>query len=490
MDIDAHRANTEVSIDQHVERRVVALGRSLDDRTAIYLDTNFWIILRECAAGKRTDPAALELVHRLRTLVAEGKVFCPVSESHLLEFLKQDDMKSRLETARMVDELSLGVALLEHRMRMGTEVAHFVHAFKGDADDLHPLRHLVWSKLGYVLGFVHPSETGFDAETELAIQKAFFDQMWTTSFEEMFKTIGTGSPPDGLNFDTSRLNQGVVQNADQIRSFAQAYAAELGGAVELGAEIAMEVTGYLYNKKTGGQPPQRGSPEWQKFWNQWANLLLVALKKRTQVRQQLRTLHNRMGPTFSSKNGVRYRFYISTALRGRTQRAGSVSRISAPEIESLVEAEVRSKLNADGTTVEKLFERIQRVTVLASQIRIALGGRNTNKRPIEIPWTPKPKGHAEIKRVPSGMETDPKLLKAIVRAQAWLNQLSAGHHTSIENLAAAAGYNPKVVRQGLRLAFLAPELAAAALDDETPIRLRQIPKLLPLSWREQRQSID
>jgi hypothetical protein len=199
---------------------------------------------------------------------------------------------------------------------------------------------------------------------------------------------------------------------------------------------------------------------------------------------------NRMGPTFSSKNGVRYRFYISTALRGRTQRAGSVSRISAPEIESLVEAEVRSKLNADGTTVEKLFERIQRVTVLASQIRIALGGRNTNKRPIEIPWTPKPKGHAEIKRVPSGMETDPKLLKAIVRAQAWLNQLSAGHHTSIENLAAAAGYNPKVVRQGLRLAFLAPELAAAALDDETPIRLRQIPKLLPLSWREQRQSTD
>jgi hypothetical protein len=199
---------------------------------------------------------------------------------------------------------------------------------------------------------------------------------------------------------------------------------------------------------------------------------------------------NRMGPTFSSKNGVRYRFYISTALRGRTQRAGSVSRISAPEIESLVEAEVRSKLNADATTVEKLFERIQRVTVLASQIRIALGGRNTNKRPIEIPWTPKPKGHAEIKRVPSGMETDPKLLKAIVRAQAWLNQLSAGHHTSIENLAAAAGYNPKVVRQGLRLAFLAPELAAAALDDETPIRLRQIPKLLPLSWREQRQSID
>ena len=53
---------------------------------------------------------------------------------------------------------------------------------------------------------------------------------------------------------------------------------------------------------------------------------------------------NRMGPSFSSKNGVRYRFYVSTALRGRKHKAGSVTRISAPEIESLVEAEARNKL--------------------------------------------------------------------------------------------------------------------------------------------------
>jgi hypothetical protein len=156
MDIAAHRANPEVSIDQHVERCVVALGRSLDDRTAIYLDTKFWIILRECAAGTRTDALELELLHRLRTLVAEGKVFCFVSESHLFEFLKQDDMNSRLRP-RIVDELSLGVALIDERMRMGTEVARFVHSFEGDAADLHPLRHLVWTKLGYVGGFVHPS---------------------------------------------------------------------------------------------------------------------------------------------------------------------------------------------------------------------------------------------------------------------------------------------------------------------------------------------
>ena len=72
---------------------------------------------------------------------------------------------------------------------------------------------------------------------------------------------------------------------------------------------------------------------------------------------------NRMGPTFSSKNGVRYRFYTSRALRGRKQKAGSVTRVSAPEIENLVEAEIRRVSEADDIAREQLFGRIDRVTI-------------------------------------------------------------------------------------------------------------------------------
>lgn len=38
---------------------------------------------------------------------------------------------------------------------------------------------------------------------------------------------------------------------------------------------------------------------------------------------------------------------------------------------------------------------------------------------------------------------------------------------------------PKVVRQGLRLAFLPPGLTKAALDGEATFELKRIPKLLP-----------
>jgi site-specific DNA recombinase len=199
---------------------------------------------------------------------------------------------------------------------------------------------------------------------------------------------------------------------------------------------------------------------------------------------------NRMGPTFSSKNGVRYRFYISTALRGRKHKAGLVTRISAPEIESLVEAEVRDKLNLDEITNEDLFGRINQVTVSVDKIRIRLRDAGRNKRLIEIPWEPKPKVQTQIQFAPSDAKPDQKLIKAIVRAHAWLHQLSSGHHKSIENLAAAAGYNPKVIRQGLRLAFLAPKIAEAAFHGDAFIRLKQVPKLLPLPWCDQHQLID
>ena len=41
-----------------------------------------------------------------------------------------------------------------------------------------------------------------------------------------------------------------------------------------------------------------------------------------------------------------------------------------------------------------------------------------------------------------------------------------------------------------KAAFLAPEVPAAALDGKTQIRLKQIPKSLPLSWREQHRSMN
>ena len=76
------------------------------------------------------------------------------------------------------------------------------------------------------------------------------------------------------------------------------------------------------------------------------------------------------------------------------------------------------------------------------------------------------------------------LIQSVVRAHAWVTCLQNRTYESVEALAEANRLHPKVVRQALRLAFLAPEVTAAILEGTQPadISLGRIPKRLPLPW--------
>ena len=53
---------------------------------------------------------------------------------------------------------------------------------------------------------------------------------------------------------------------------------------------------------------------------------------------------NRMSPSFSTKRGVRYRFYVSSAiLSGRRDQAGSTSRVAAADLESVIVSVLRER---------------------------------------------------------------------------------------------------------------------------------------------------
>ena len=52
---------------------------------------------------------------------------------------------------------------------------------------------------------------------------------------------------------------------------------------------------------------------------------------------------NRMSPTHVRKGGIKYRYYLSPALlQGAAERAGSVRRVPAVEIDALVARSVRT----------------------------------------------------------------------------------------------------------------------------------------------------
>jgi hypothetical protein len=199
---------------------------------------------------------------------------------------------------------------------------------------------------------------------------------------------------------------------------------------------------------------------------------------------------NRMGPSFSRKNGVRYRFYVSTALRGRKHLAGSVKRVPASEIEQLIEQVIRERLKLEHASPSEILDGIDRAVINAKHIRIVMKPAYTG-RPIEIPWRLAKTSAATVIEPTDQNLSDPKLLQAIVRAHAWLNDLTSGRYASIETLAEDVRLHPKIIRQQIRLAFLIPSITEAVITGEaghTPT-LVAIPKTLPLSWSKQQATI-
>jgi DNA invertase Pin-like site-specific DNA recombinase len=199
---------------------------------------------------------------------------------------------------------------------------------------------------------------------------------------------------------------------------------------------------------------------------------------------------NRMGPSFTRKNGVRYRFYISTALRGRKHLAGSVKRVPATEVEQLIEQAIREQLKLEHASPSDIFDGIDRAVINSNYIRITMKPAYAGRQ-IEISWKAAKANAATIIEPTRQNKSDPKLLQAIVRAHAWLNDLKSGRYVSIEALAKDVQLHPKIIRQQLRLAFVAPPITEAAIAGEaghTPT-LGTIPKTLPLSWSKQQKAI-
>ena len=202
---------------------------------------------------------------------------------------------------------------------------------------------------------------------------------------------------------------------------------------------------------------------------------------------------NRMSPSFSSKNGVRYRFYVSSALlRGRKEAAGSISRIAATEIERAVLtalADRKGKFESGAVSIDML----ERIVINRDhlQIKIADGDdADDAAKEIRVARSTETRGTSILLEGNDGSENtrNEGLIQTVVRAHVWVQCLQDGTYDSIEQLAEANRLHPKVIRQNLRLAFLSPGVTFSILEgrQSAGLSLAQIPKLLPLSWNKHR----
>lgn len=230
--IEFHRQNPSVSLESHVRQKRVQLGAAVASVQRIYLDLRFWILLRDVSLGRSVDKAPSDLLAFLKSEVSEGRAICPISDTVFIELLKQSDDSTRLATAQLIDELSLGVTLIPFDDRVRQELCNSFYNLAG-ATDLIPIQELVWTKLAYVLGEVHPTNTHFPPEEELIIQKAFSDHLWKISLSEIavqFADLPTGRDWDAI---AANLNEGNHAHYSMLRSYPQAFRIEFEGGLSL-----------------------------------------------------------------------------------------------------------------------------------------------------------------------------------------------------------------------------------------------------------------
>jgi site-specific DNA recombinase len=219
---------------------------------------------------------------------------------------------------------------------------------------------------------------------------------------------------------------------------------------------------------------------------------------------------NRMSPSHARKRGIKYRYYLSSALLdGRPTKAGSVSRVPASEVETVVVKAVREhlKLEEPHEPDSIIKTHVTRVEVQADQLTIQLAtsqklkrGRPTPDSIIRVQWCKaSPRRSREVllpaeespltrNAKPIRSETRATLVSAIARGRRWLDQLITDPKVTTESIATTERCSPRKINKTISLAFLAPDLVKAAIEGRLP-RGMGVARLfdLPAEWSRQRQ---
>ena len=317
-------------------RRTLALGRSVAHQQRVYLDTRFWIFLRDASIGR---PVAPEHDTLLRLLIAEvdaGRLICPLEITTFGELMKQTDPKSRRATVSVMDRLSRGLCLKTAPERVFEETLALLRlhgpaaaspSVVGEDADVPPdarpaagtesvscgvpdsLLAAVWTRVGYITGYVAPGTLagGSDASAlEPAVRAEFLRrpdlvawaaeqfeaQMWNANLGFMFDVMGDAVawPRTERDDVVTRINAGNQEHVEEARTLRQTYLAELRGGLEVWTDVFEDAHAAFFEECTG-QPPTRAELAASDAGVMTARLIFEALRRRPDMRRYMPSVH-------------------------------------------------------------------------------------------------------------------------------------------------------------------------------------------------------
>ena len=82
-----HLENPDVDLVSYMRKRRLAFGEQVTQKRRIYLDTRYWIFIRDVFLGRKQKPIHAGIVEELKRLCSDGSTICPISYSIFAELL-------------------------------------------------------------------------------------------------------------------------------------------------------------------------------------------------------------------------------------------------------------------------------------------------------------------------------------------------------------------------------------------------------------------
>ncbi len=243
--VEMHLGSPGVSMIQLRRGKIAALERFMSGRKIVYLDTKYWVYLRD-----PDDSPTPDVIHEIKRLlyagVSSGKSICPMSVPMFME-LQSQPIEWRSRTAKVMDDLSMGYCLSPPEDVYGIEISRF---FIEHASSLRRFLYAiqpVWTKIG-TLFEAYPPRGFTTPEREVAADKAILDKVWAASVSEL---AGLRKLPLRPRSVADQVNEERRQNPRNGRSFQNLYRDELHGILEFNKDVidasVRDVTGLVLN---------------------------------------------------------------------------------------------------------------------------------------------------------------------------------------------------------------------------------------------------
>ncbi len=194
-----------------------------------------------------------------------------------------------------------------------------------------------------------------------------------------------------------------------------------------------------------------------------------------------------------------YRYYVSQAILGsRPSETGQVGRVSAPDIEALIEVNLRKRfagLPGQSLGMADLVEaHLERVVILADAVELRLtDSQKTGGQTERLEWRRQPHSAEKGPVVSAVLDSRPDarvtqtVLAAIGKARLWTKELTDGG--DVAAIARREVKSERHIRLLLPLAFVPPATVRDIISGNVePHSVTDLAKDVSLTWRNLRQS--